>query len=238
MSIDIVYLSWNRLRFTQKSFEALLENTNWDMVRSLYIYDDGSKDGTAQWLKQQVKRVPVLVNFFDIKMSSPVRTMNFYLDQAIADLFAKVDNDIVVPPGWLDMLFDVMNDHPEVELLGFEAGMSGLPPTDADPLVDMQEVRNYLPARHIGGVGLMRYESFMTRPRVRPNGRFGFTEWMHRYQPICGWIQPDILVSDLSRIPVEPWVSLSNEYVQKGWQRPWGKNDPLQSCYWDYWANA
>lgn len=238
MTTDLVFLSWNRLSFTQRSFNSLLENTNWDMVRSLYIYDDSSKDGTREWLQAQVRRVPVLVNYFDMKTQSPVRTMNFYLDQSIADLFAKVDNDIVVPPGWLDMLFAVMDANPELELLGFEAGMGFGLPTDADPQVDMKAERGYLPARHIGGVGLMRVESFMERPRVRPNGRYGFTEWQHKYEPVAGWIQPDILVSDLSRIPVEPWASLSQKYVENGWQRDWPKNDPLQSCYWDHWVNA
>jgi glycosyltransferase involved in cell wall biosynthesis len=238
MTTDLVFLSFNRLAFTQRSFQSLLENTNWDLVRALYIYDDGSKDGTREWLGKQIGRVPVLVNYFDTRMDSPVRIMNQYLDQTIAEAFAKIDNDIVVPPGWLDMLLDVMGANSKLEILGFEVGMGEMPPCDDDPYIDMQCERTYLPARHIGGVGLMKVEPIMQKPRIRPNGRFGWTEHQHKYPYVCGWIQPDILVSDLSRIPVEPWASLSKTYVENSWQREWPKNDALRSCYWDWWVKG
>jgi glycosyltransferase involved in cell wall biosynthesis len=238
MRLDVLYLAWNRLEFTKRSWAALLENTDWDLVTALYVYDDGSEDGTAFWLSEQMRHVPVLANFIETPaLRSPVRTMNEYLDQTVADYFAKVDNDIVMPPHWLRVMLDAMAQGVSagLELLGVEQGMSGKLPLEEDPLLDSLHPRSYEPARHVGGVGLFKTSAFLTRPRVRPNGRFGFTEWQHEHQPVCGWLSPDILMTDLSRLPVKPYRALSEEYVKKNWQRDWPKSDSLRSFYWDWW---
>lgn len=246
MTLDIIYLAWNRLEFTKKSWEHLLANTNWDLVRALYVYVDGDvdgeeDDGTGFWLSEQIRNVPTLGNFLKFKepRRSPVRIMNEYLDQSIADLFAKLDNDIVMPPYWLDIMVDVMENHPELELLGAEASMGEMLPIHEDPeAVWVHGWHTYLEARHVGGVGLFRTSAFLTRPRIRPNGRFGFTEWQHEQQPKAGWIRPDLLMCDLSRIPVAPWTDYAAEYVKKGWQRKWPQIDGLRSFYWDWWTKG
>jgi hypothetical protein len=83
--------------------------------------------------------------------------------------------------------------------------------------------RPYFPtfASHIGGIGLMRVSTFKRRTRLVANGRFGFTEWQHEYQPKRGWITPDLPVVLLDRMPIEPWASLSARYISEGWQRRW-----------------
>ena len=50
-SVDVLFLAYNRLAFTQESFKALLENTDWQYVQRLSVYDDGSVDGTREWLE-------------------------------------------------------------------------------------------------------------------------------------------------------------------------------------------
>ena len=62
--IDILYVSYNRLAYVQQTFPALLANTDWDEVGKLYIADDASQDGTAGYLREQLRNAPVdyLVN--------------------------------------------------------------------------------------------------------------------------------------------------------------------------------
>lgn len=89
---------------------------------------------------------------------------------------------------------------------------------------------------HIGGVGLMKTESFRIRPKlIEGEGRFGFTEWQHEYKPVRGWITPDLLVSELSRIPFEPWVSLTSQYVERDWEREWPKYHERWDYWWSWW---
>lgn len=65
-----------------------------------------------------------------------------------------------------------------------------------------------------------------------PSGRSGFSEWQHTYQPVRGWIRPDLPVALLDRVPLEPWLSLSQEYIANGWQRPQG----IWDARWMSWA--
>ena len=60
----------------------------------------------------------------------------------------------------------------------------------------------------------MRVESFLRRPPIGARGRFGFTEWQHKHEPVRGWITPGLAVAQLDLIPEEPWASLAAEYVE------------------------
>lgn len=236
MNLDIIHLNWNRAEFSEASLGALLANTDWRMVREVILYDDSHRPLTevrdaADRLSDRVTCRVVHTNY-----RSPVRTMNDYLDQEVLpEAFVKLDSDIVVPPGWLQRMVSVMERNPALELLGMEAGMSGMRPP-VKPKALRPEDYTWVESTHIGGVGLMRVDAFMDRPRMRPAGRYGFTEWQHRArQLVRGWIAPDLLVTDLSRIPLQPWAALSHTYLGKGWQRQWpqDKHDPL---YWEWWT--
>lgn len=234
MSIDILYLSCNRKRFTEMSFRYLLNNTNWGMVDRLVMYDDCSSDGTFKHLRGQVdvaKSMGIeVVFFFRMPFHSPVAIMNHYVRAGGAERFVKIDNDIVVPPGYLEELDGVMARHPEVELLGMEAGRLGLKEWPADG------VRGWEEGTHIGGVGMMRRSAFESRPPMVATGRFGFTEWQHEHRPVRGWIKPDLLVSELARVPLRWTRRCSQRYVGHKWQRTWPEYDARwMAQYWEWW---
>ncbi len=245
--IDILYLTWNRRAFTEWSLSMLIENTDWSLVRRLVVHDDGSdkKEATvdlvARMIEPLVDRVEVAFcqRPWDERFASPPAVMNWYIDtHGDSERFAKIDSDIVVPPGWLEALLSVVGKNPHIELLGMEAGRMGPPghngaPWDWDRPTDGY---GFEKGQHIGGVGLMKTESFRVRPSMKTGeGRFGFTEWQHEYRPVRGWITPDLLVSELSRIPFEPWVSLTADYVEKTWEREWPKYHERWDYWWSWW---
>lgn len=231
MSLEILYLAWNRRRMTETSFRLLHANTDWTLVDRLIVYDDGSEDGTAEWLAQAGRQIHVpAFEFRPITFRSPAATMNDYLATTDADLFVKIDNDIAVPPDWLPAMLGVMARNPWLELLGMEAARGG-------PFYDPEfplDGYGYEAGSHIGGVGLMRVDAFHKRPPLMARGRFGFTEWQHRHEPERGWITPDLPVVQLDLIPEEPWASLAQAYVAKGWARSWPAYDPLRPYWWDW----
>lgn len=230
--VDLLFLAWNRLKFTSATWAWMLAHTDWGLVSNLIVYDDGSEDGTMEFLRDHVDESPVPYDFRLSDFRSPVGAMNHYLATSEADFFAKVDNDIALPGGWLNNLVDTQARNPEYELVGMEAGMVEMEGRDGKRF---DGIHTITPATNIGGVGLMSVHAFRSRPRIPERGRYGFTEWQTRYEPVRGWITPDLNVPQLDRIPAEPWVSLTEEYVENGWSRSWPKySEKWMEPYWTW----
>jgi glycosyltransferase involved in cell wall biosynthesis len=221
--IDILYLAFNRLEFTRQSITAMIANTDWDKVKKLVIYDDGSTDGTREYLESL--EYPCQFEVRHSHLGSPVAIMNDYLRRSPADLFAKVDSDTMLPSAWLRECLKVMDRRARLDLLGIES-FNAVAPGEAQ--------RDYRPARFIGGIGLMRRRCFSSLPK--PNGRFGFTQWQRSNLGVVkGWINPSLPVFLLDKLNIEPWRSLSRMYVAKGWQREWPPYGDNESALWAWW---
>jgi GT2 family glycosyltransferase len=218
-SVDLMYLAWNRLEFTRETFSALLENTDWQYVNELFVYDDGSTDGTREWLQAMHRRCPSRVRFLQTHFGSPVAAQNDFIRQASAPWLAKIDNDAVVPPAWLRQSIEVVESHPELSMLGIEAMYPHVDDTNLP--------RSYTAAQFVSGLGLYR-RSVFANSLPRPIRKwFGLEEWqMARRHLKYGWITPAIPVFLLDRFPFDPWKSHSDRYVQCGWQRSWPNYDP------------
>jgi len=236
--IDLLFLAHNRLEFTRSCVWALWANTDWSLVQRVLLYDDGSTDGTQEFLRDF--RLPVETHFTTGSWGSPVAVMNHAIEQiGRGSVLAKIDNDVMVPPGWLHECLQVMNWHPELDLLGIEA-MYPVDGSCSDSICDPDgtftaAVRSPVPALYIGGIGLMRTRAFQTFPE--PQGRFGFTAWQDKNPQVQkAWLSPSLPVCLLDRVPFEPWTSLSAEYVAKGWQRPWPPYSKNDSALWGWWA--
>lgn len=216
MGVEILFLTWNRLEFTKQALRCLRHNTNWDLVTKLTVFDDSSEDGSGDWANEYCRHIPVTeFQYRKVSYRAPAMTMNAFLAECESPLFVKLDNDIAVPPEWLDIMYDTMGRHPDLELLGMEYGQTYKGPPETG-------VYKAMPCRHIGGVGMMRTETFFRLPPIGAHGRSGFTEWQHRFKPKRAWVTPDLPVMQLDRLPAEPWCSLSQEYMERKWQRNWG----------------
>jgi glycosyltransferase involved in cell wall biosynthesis len=230
-SVDLFYLAANRLEFTRETFTTLLHSTDWQYVRELVVNDNCSIDGTREWLEAAIRDAPVPVRFVKAAYTSPVEAMVAFIESARAPILAKTDNDAMLPPAWLRQSLEVLDRHPELQLLGIEAMY---PHSD-----DRSAPRSYTPAQFISGLGLYRRAAFAaTRPK--PIGRwFGLEEWQESQAGLTrGWITPALCVFLLDRMPLEPWRSYSEAYVARGWQRRWPKYDPTCTLWRWRWPAA
>ena len=117
--VDLLFLGYNRLEFTVASLRNLLANTPRHLVGRIFLYDDGSTDGTLEFLSSFESENTILVQ---TSFRSPVAIMNdFLVHRDPGPLFAKIDNDTMVCPGWLEQCLNIMDRYPEVDLLGIEA---------------------------------------------------------------------------------------------------------------------
>ena len=232
--VNILYVSYNRRAFTEASFAALAANTDWTQVATLHIHDDGSSDSTDKYLWEASRDLPVEVKYESRRLGGPVAAMLRHLDlcptSQDAAAMVKIDNDFVVCPGWLPELLRVATLNPGIDCFGLQPRIGPpVPPPHADRTVE--------PARFIGGIGLIRHRAFeVCRPT--PNGRFGWSEWQTRHREVAkAWVIPDLPCFCLDLIDLEPWASLTRDYIGRDWAREWPKYESLGgNAYYDWWA--
>jgi len=232
--IDILIPTWNRCEFTVECIGALRKTTEWDLVNRVWCMDDDSSDGTAEFMETVNWPVPHV--FIRKRFGGPVAVMNAFLDQSavlgdpFAQYFAKIDNDVLMPPGWLS---ECMRVAEQVDLLGFECGCD-------DPIPAGRDIERHVRmAEHIGGIGIFKRSAF-ARTRPFADGRMGFTSWQNQTPGLrIGWLDPPLPVALLDHLPLEPWRSLSEKYVRQGWQRTqWGFYEQRSHKLWDWWQTA
>ena len=238
---DLVYLAHGRPEFTAASLAALGENTNWERVGRMLIYTDGAlmRNGMVP-----PPSIPLhLLSFCHKHVGGPVGTMNDYLANSLAPIWAKIDNDVIVPPGWLDACLAVMDDHDELDLLGIEPPLSRTPApwsggVRAEAPENYRGLRadgwpTYARCEAIGGIGLFRSRAWQGRREMVPHSTYGgFTDWQLKYRAalvrcgignplVIGWIVPPLKLFLLDRLPMGPWASLSAGYIAAKEQRTW-----------------
>lgn len=248
---DVLFLAHGRPEFTKASWAALQKNTP---NANLWVFTDGDKS-------QELTGCEIIEPF-----GGPVACMNAFLDISLnssispaGDLVAKIDNDVILPSGWLQACEEIMRRHPEVDLLGIEPWTpdTNLFPQWVEPFEAYQRnpgqganpVRPYWPAEprivsHIGGIGVFRRSAFDRFGRPTPNtqdGRYGFTEWQWSHKDMVkAFIDPPLPVFLLDHLPSPYWMWLSKKYEDAQVQRrQWGFYHPvLHSSLWDWWPPA
>jgi len=113
--VPVLYLTWNRLEFTKETLPRLLASSE---RAHIVCWDNGSTDGTREWLLQNYandRRITLVLCEKNYGVYRPWTT--FLRWHSDAFWVAKVDNDTVVPEGWLNALIETAERH-QLDLLG------------------------------------------------------------------------------------------------------------------------
>lgn len=108
--VSVVVLAWNRLEMTRQTVGSLLATL--PEKRELIVVDNGSTDGTREWLAEEVAagRVQAAVTLDANRGSS--QGFNYGLRLVRGDLLVLTDNDYEFMPGWFKTCTKVMGAVP------------------------------------------------------------------------------------------------------------------------------
>lgn len=140
LRVAIYTLTMDRLEYTKQMYKALNASAGYPF--DWYVIDQGSKDGTQEWLKSFTRdRVPVpALDEWREKMRYRLYSENvglakgwnnivdFVKAEGEYDIIVKVDNDAeMMTAGWLKAMVDIFERNRKVILSPYVEGLAGSP---------------------------------------------------------------------------------------------------------------
>ncbi|WP_436839571.1 glycosyltransferase [Pseudomonas brassicacearum] len=114
--VSIVLVTYNNLNLTIQCVNSILRNTTWPNYQ-LIVVDNGSEDGTGDYLERLRQEVPTAKVILNPDNRGFATANNQGLREADGDILLLLNNDTVVPDGWLEPLLRHLRD-PSIGLVG------------------------------------------------------------------------------------------------------------------------
>ena len=109
MRIAVVILNWNGLHFLEKLLPEVVEHTLPDA--EVYVADNGSSDGSVEWLRQNLPGVHVI----DLQKNYGFAGgYNRALQQIEADYYVLLNSDVQVSQNWIKPVAKALEKDPEI----------------------------------------------------------------------------------------------------------------------------
>ena len=170
MKIELLFLTCNRLHYTKISLPALLSDPKEEF--SLTIWDNGSTDGTKEYL-ESFRDERIKGKVFSGENVGAIQAINEIFFNSSADLVGLVADDLLISPGWTRILAQAHADVPEFGMIAsWHLGPEYFDENRARHKI--QKFGRHYVLRHAwtnGGAGLVKLKT------LREMGEFRENEW-------------------------------------------------------------
>lgn len=112
LKLSVVVPTWNCVTVLQHTLPALLQQTLPPESYEVIVVDDGSTDGTWDWLQTLSPIFPHLRPYRLAQNQGRVWARNVGIDKALADIVLFMDSDVLPSPGLLAAHLDSHQHHP------------------------------------------------------------------------------------------------------------------------------
>jgi glycosyltransferase involved in cell wall biosynthesis len=117
-SVNITMVTWNRVNLTRLCLESMLASKLPNAV--VHVVDNGSTDGTRQYLSDVAERNDNVKVFFLRRNYGIAVAANYGWSSADSDYYVKIDNDVKVSDeNWLVDLVNFSERNKEIGMLGY-----------------------------------------------------------------------------------------------------------------------
>jgi len=168
--VDLLLITWNRHVYVEKTLAHLMASAS-DFC--LYCWDNASKDGTAD-LIASLNDPRVVRKYFSTENVMQRAPSLWFFNEAKSDVVGKIDDDILLPEGWIERIAPLVRSEPRFGMLGCWIYM----PEDWDESVAEHKIIE------LGGIRVFRNlwiagQSFLARREVlhryvTPEERYGY----------------------------------------------------------------
>lgn len=131
--IDIIILTWNGLKHTKNCINSILATVKSPF--SLIFVDNGSTDGTRNWIGQLINKFNCSEKKGNLKRMWMIEVQdvgfaeacNIGIKESKGDIIILCNNDIVCAPGALDNLANAMRNNPKFVIMAATTNFCGQP---------------------------------------------------------------------------------------------------------------
>ncbi len=138
MKCDLILPVWNQLAYTQECIGSLFNTV--DVPSRLIVVDNGSNDGTAEYLKQlsppPLLKIEVVSNASNLGYGKAV---NQGLKMADAQFVCILNNDTVFGSQWLSTMIDIAYRDNRVGVVNPESSTFGLRPAKGQTVEELAQ---------------------------------------------------------------------------------------------------
>ncbi|MBS1788735.1 MAG: glycosyltransferase [Acidobacteria bacterium] len=113
---SIIIVTYNNLALTKLCLESVLGNTEYPNFEVIVV-DNDSKDDTPPYLQQIAKLEPSVKVILNKQNHGFAKANNQGIELATGEYIVLLNNDAIVPPGWLSRLLRHLDD-PQVGMVG------------------------------------------------------------------------------------------------------------------------
>lgn len=186
--IPILMITWNRLEYTKKALTALLECRHALVI----IIDNGSTDGTMEWLMTKPFGLRRPMMYFNHANMGIAHAMNkfLYLTRNY-DIVGKVDNDTIVSEDWIEKMLpylkhaDIIQSKHHIIESTCQGGW--------DQFIKPMKFKNGLYYNHyVGGSGILFKRKIVESIKNTENKIMGWREWQRENSHIVKAFVPDV----------------------------------------------
>jgi glycosyltransferase involved in cell wall biosynthesis len=115
---SVITPSYNRRGEIQALVRSLENQTLSKKIFEVLIVDDGSTDGTAEWVTNFKKNSALNVKLIHQDHKGPGVARNTGMREAKGDIYVFIDSDCTAPPNWLEEIKSVFDQDPLCQAFG------------------------------------------------------------------------------------------------------------------------
>ena len=117
-TLSVIIPSFNRKQEIQELLASLEKQDLSANQFEVILVDDGSNDGTAEWIEEFQNSSEMNIRLFRQNHQGPGAARNKGMENAKGDVFVFIDSDCTAPPDWLKTIKNAFDCDPALKAFG------------------------------------------------------------------------------------------------------------------------